>query len=127
MKIIWKNQKVLRDLKRKISKFMLELAGKYNPFGVSWTPYDYGVCSECGNEIVLVKYPERFVNGENRIFYMEGMDFLCLTCGASVTERKGEEIGYDKRKLMSEINGEVNKLNPKKRKKWWVKNSYELG
>ncbi len=93
---------------------MLEQIGKYDPFGVSYTPYDYGVCPECDNEIVLVKYPEKFVNGENRVFYMEGMDFLCLTCGASATERKGEEIGYDKRELMLEINNKVNEFNPKK-------------
>ncbi|RLJ00561.1 MAG: hypothetical protein DRP06_01940 [Candidatus Aenigmatarchaeota archaeon] len=106
---------------------MLELAGKYDSFGVSWTPYDYGVCSECGNEIVKVKYPKGFLNGENNILYVTEMDFLCLVCGTSVTEKKGEEINYDKRALMSEINGKVSELNPKKRDRWWVKNSCELG
>ncbi|MCK4729988.1 MAG: hypothetical protein KAT28_01585 [Candidatus Aenigmarchaeota archaeon] len=106
---------------------MLELVGKYDPFGVSYTPYDYGVCSECGGELVLVRYPKGFVNGENRIFYMEEMDFLCLVCGTSVTEKKGEEISYDKKALMLEINGKVSELNPKKRDKWWVDKSYNLG
>ena len=106
---------------------MLELEGKYDSFGISWSLYDYGVCPECGGEIVMVEYPKGFAGGGNRILYITEIDFLCPNCGTSATERKKEEIGYDKNKLMLEINSKIIEFNPENWENWWVKNSYKLG